>query len=119
MNGLLSDEEYDARLLRRMQRDTGRTTMPSWEEQRAAWGDAARQGASIAGEIAYDLLVPQTPLDLALMAALGPGGRATGRLLQRAGAFVGQRMLGLDGEQPSLVSLLQPVLPRNPFEERR
>ncbi|CAB4140016.1 hypothetical protein UFOVP397_52 [uncultured Caudovirales phage] len=72
MSGLLSDEEFDARLLRRMQRDMGRTTNPTVTEQRAALGGAAAQ----AGQLAFDVLVPQSPADFALMAAFGPGGRA-------------------------------------------
>lgn len=72
MSGLLSDEEYDRRLLARMQRDMGRTTNPTTAEQRAALGGAAAQ----AGQMAFDLLVPQSPADFALMAAFGPGGRA-------------------------------------------
>lgn len=71
MSGLLGDDEYDRRLLARMQRDVGRTTNPTVAEQRAAIGGALRQGA----DLAADLLIPQSPADFALMAAFGPGGR--------------------------------------------
>lgn len=95
MSGLLSDEEYDRRLLARMQRDMGRTTNPTVAEQRAAIGGAAEQ----AGRLAFDVLVPQSPMDFALMAAFGPGGRAlripaaTGLLAMEAGEAEARRRL--------------------------
>lgn len=69
--GEISDEEYDARLLSRMKRDTGRTTEPTRAEQMQALRTAGRE----AGQLAADVLLPQSPLDAALMVALGPGGR--------------------------------------------
>jgi soluble lytic murein transglycosylase-like protein len=77
--GDISDEEYDRRLLSRMERDTGRTTEPTWAEQRAAIGQAGRDAAQLAAET----VLPQSPLDAALMVALGPGAR-TARLATSA-----------------------------------
>jgi hypothetical protein len=69
---VMSDEEYDRRLLSRMKRDTGRVTEPTPAEQRAAITGAGREAV----QLAADVLLPQSPLDAALMVALGPGGRA-------------------------------------------
>jgi hypothetical protein len=69
---VMSDEEYDRRLLSRMKRDTGRVTEPTPAEQREAFASAGRDAA----QLAADVLLPQSPLDAALMVALGPGGRA-------------------------------------------
>jgi hypothetical protein len=69
--GQISDEEYDRRLLSRMKRDTGRVTEPTPAEQREAFASAGRDAA----QLAADVLLPQSPLDAALMVALGPGGR--------------------------------------------
>ena len=70
--GYISDEEYDRRLLSRMKEQTGRVTEPTRAEQMQALRDAGRSAA----EGAADVLLPQSPLDAALMVALGPGGRA-------------------------------------------
>ena len=84
---MLLDDEYDRRVLARMRRDTGRTTEPTWAEQRGALAGAARD----AGNLAADIMLPQGPADLALMAAFGPGGRmlripaAAGLLAMEAG----------------------------------
>lgn len=69
---VMSDAEYDRRLLSRMKRDTGRTTEPTREEQMQALRTAGRSAV----EGAADVLLPQSPIDFALMAAFGPGGRA-------------------------------------------
>ncbi len=67
------DKEYDRRLIERWRQDQGyRVDNPTWPEQRAAIARAGREAA----ETAAELLLPQSPLDFALMAALGPGGRA-------------------------------------------
>lgn len=66
------EEEYDRRLLSRMKRDTGRTTEPTREEQMQALRTAGRSAV----EGVADVMLPQSPLDLALMTAFGPGGRA-------------------------------------------
>lgn len=66
------DAEYDRRLLSRMKRDTGRTTEPTREEQMQALRTAGRSAV----EGVADVLLPQSPIDFALMAAFGPGGRA-------------------------------------------
>jgi hypothetical protein len=55
-----------------MKRDTGRVTEPTPAEQREAFASAGRDAA----QLAADVLLPQSPLDAALMVALGPGGRA-------------------------------------------
>jgi hypothetical protein len=67
-SGLLADDEYDARLLARMRKQMGRTDDPTWPEQREALTTAA--GALARG--AADLVVPQSPLDAALMVAAAP-----------------------------------------------
>ena len=69
---VMSDEEYDRRLLSRMKRDTGRTTEPTREEQMQTLRTAGRSAV----EGVADVMLPQSPLDFALMAAFGPGGRA-------------------------------------------
>lgn len=66
------EEEYDRRLLSRMKAQTGRVTEPTRAEQMQALRTAGREAA----EGVADVLLPQSPLDLALMAAFGPGGRA-------------------------------------------
>jgi soluble lytic murein transglycosylase-like protein len=66
------EEEYDNRLLSRMKVHTGRVTEPTRAEQMQALRTAGREAA----ELAADVLLPQSPLDFALMAAMGPGGRA-------------------------------------------
>lgn len=71
MTGLLDDAAYDDRLMGRMYRDTGRVAAPAWSDQRQALSSAGRSAAGLA----YDMLVPQTPTDFALMAAGGPGAR--------------------------------------------
>ena len=73
--GAVSDEdaEYDRRLLSRMKAQTGRVTEPTRAEQMQALRTAGRSAA----EGVADVLLPQSPLDLALMMALSPvGGRA-------------------------------------------
>lgn len=69
---VMSDEEYDRRLLSRMKEQTGRVTEPTRAEQMQALRTAGRSAA----EGVADVLLPQSPLDVALMVALGPGGRA-------------------------------------------
>lgn len=69
---VMSDEEYDRRLLSRMKAQTGRVTEPTRAEQM----QALRTAGSEAAQLAADVLLPQSPLDAALMVALGPGGRA-------------------------------------------
>jgi len=69
---VMSDEEYDRRLLSRMKAQTGRVTEPTRAEQMQALRTAGRDAA----EGLADVLLPQSPLDFALMAAFGPGGRA-------------------------------------------
>jgi soluble lytic murein transglycosylase-like protein len=66
------EEEYDRRLLSRIKAQTGRVTEPTRAEQMQALRTAGREAA----EGVADVLLPQSPLDLALMAAFGPGGRA-------------------------------------------
>lgn len=68
---VMSDEEYDRRLLARMKRDTGRTT----ESTNAEQARALRSAGYDAAELASDIFLPQSPMDLALMVAFGPGGR--------------------------------------------
>jgi soluble lytic murein transglycosylase-like protein len=68
---VMSDEEYDRRLLERMKRDTGRTT----ESTNAEQARAIRSAGYDAAQLASDIFLPQSPLDAALMVALGPGGR--------------------------------------------
>jgi len=68
---VISDEEYDRRLLERMKRDTGRTT----ESTNAEQARALRSAGYDAAQLASDIFLPQSPLDAALMVALGPGGR--------------------------------------------
>jgi len=68
---VMSDEEYDRRLLERMKRDTGRTT----ESTNAEQARALRSAGYDAAQLASDIFLPQSPLDAALMVALGPGGR--------------------------------------------
>jgi hypothetical protein len=68
---VISDEEYDRRLLERMKRDTGRTT----ESTNAEQARAIRSAGYDAAQLASDIFLPQSPLDAALMVALGPGGR--------------------------------------------
>ena len=68
----ISDEEYDRRLLTRMKRDTGRTT----ESTNAEQAQALRNAGYDAAQLASDIFMPQSPLDAALMVALGPGPRA-------------------------------------------
>lgn len=68
---VMSDEEYDRRLLARMKRDTGRTTESTNAEQARALRSAGYDAAGLAS----DIFMPQSPLDAALMVALGPGGR--------------------------------------------
>lgn len=77
---VMSDEEYDRRLLGRMQRDMGRTDVPSWDEQRATLVDAAGRAA----RGVFDVVVPQTPLDVGLTLATGPVGS-----MARRGAIAG------------------------------
>lgn len=69
MSGLL-DEDYDRRLMARMRRDMGRTDQPGWNEQRDTLLDVGGQMA----RGAFDLVVPQTPLDIGLTLATGPVG---------------------------------------------
>jgi hypothetical protein len=69
---VMSDEEYDRRLLSRMKAHTGRVTEPTRAEQM----QALRTAGTSAAEGLADVLLPQSPLDAALMAAFGPGGRA-------------------------------------------
>jgi soluble lytic murein transglycosylase-like protein len=66
------EDEYDRRLLSRMKAQTGRVTEPTRAEQMQALRTAGREAA----EGVADVLLPQSPLDFALMAAMGPGGRA-------------------------------------------
>jgi len=68
---VMSDEEYDRRLLERMKRNTGRTT----ESTNAEQARALRSAGYDAAQLASDIFLPQSPLDAALMVALGPGGR--------------------------------------------
>jgi hypothetical protein len=68
---VISDAEYDRRLLERMKRDTGRTT----ESTNAEQAQALRSAGYDAAELASDIFLPQSPLDAALMVALGPGPR--------------------------------------------
>jgi soluble lytic murein transglycosylase-like protein len=68
---VMSDEEYDRRLLERMKRDTGRTT----ESTNAEQARAIRSAGYDAAQLASDIFLPQSPMDAALMVALGPGGR--------------------------------------------
>jgi hypothetical protein len=68
---VMSDEEYDRRLLERMKRDTGRTT----ESTNAEQARALRSAGYDAAQLASDIFLPQSPMDAALMVALGPGGR--------------------------------------------
>jgi hypothetical protein len=68
---VMSDEEYDRRLLERMKRDTGRTT----ESTNAEQARALRSAGYDAAQLASDIFMPQSPLDAALMVAFGPGGR--------------------------------------------
>jgi hypothetical protein len=69
---VMSDEEYDRRLLSRMKAQTGRVTEPTRAEQM----QALRNAGTSAAEGLAEVLLPQSPLDFALMAAFGPGGRA-------------------------------------------
>jgi hypothetical protein len=69
---VMSDAEYDRRLLARMKRDTGRTTESTNAEQIQALRNAGHDAA----QLASDIFLPQSPMDAALMVALGPGGRA-------------------------------------------
>jgi hypothetical protein len=55
-----------------MKAQTGRVTEPTRAEQMQALRTAGRGAA----ELAADVLLPQSPLDVALMVAMGPGGRA-------------------------------------------
>jgi soluble lytic murein transglycosylase-like protein len=68
---VMSDEEYDRRLLSRMKRDTGRTT----ESTNAEQAQALRNAGYDAAQLASDIFMPQSPLDAALMVAMGPGPR--------------------------------------------
>jgi soluble lytic murein transglycosylase-like protein len=68
---VMSDEEYDRRLLSRMKAQTGRTT----ESTNAEQAQALRSAGYDAAQLASDIFLPQSPLDAALMVALGPGGR--------------------------------------------
>ena len=68
---VMSDEEYDRRLLERMKTQTGRTTESTNAEQAAALRSAGYDAA----QLASDIFMPQSPLDAALMVALGPGPR--------------------------------------------
>jgi soluble lytic murein transglycosylase-like protein len=68
---VMSDAEYDRRLLARMKRDTGRTT----ESTNAEQAQALRNAGYDAAQLASDIFLPQSPLDAALMVALGPGPR--------------------------------------------
>jgi hypothetical protein len=68
---VMSDEEYDRRLLERMKRDTGRTT----ESTNAEQARALRSAGYDAAQLASDIFLPQSPLDAALMVAMGPGPR--------------------------------------------
>jgi hypothetical protein len=68
---VMSDEEYDRRLLERMKRDTGRTT----ESTNAEQARALRSAGYDAAQLASDIFLPQSPMDAALMMAFGPGGR--------------------------------------------
>jgi hypothetical protein len=68
---VMSDEEYDRRLLTRMKAQTGRTT----ESTNAEQAQALRNAGYDAAQLASDIFLPQSPLDAALMVALGPGGR--------------------------------------------
>jgi hypothetical protein len=54
-----------------MKRDTGRTTESTNAEQAAALRSAGYDAA----QLASDIFLPQSPMDAALMVALGPGGR--------------------------------------------
>ena len=69
---VMSDEDYDSRLLSRMKAQMGRASEPTRAEQMQALRTAGRSAA----EGLADVLLPQSPLDVALMVALGPGGRA-------------------------------------------
>ena len=79
--GLLADDAYDRGLLGRMYRDTGRTDSPTWTEQRNALSSAGRQAVNLLS----DVLIPQTPADWALTAAMGPWGRMARIPLATAG----------------------------------
>jgi soluble lytic murein transglycosylase-like protein len=68
---VMSDAEYDRRLLARMKRDTGRTTESTNAEQIQALRNAGHDAA----QLASDIFLPQSPLDAALMVAFGPGPR--------------------------------------------
>lgn len=69
---VMSNEDYDSRLLSRMKAQMGRASEPTRAEQMQALRTAGRSAA----EGLADVLLPQSPLDVALMVALGPGGRA-------------------------------------------
>jgi soluble lytic murein transglycosylase-like protein len=69
---VMSDEEYDRRLLSRMKAQTGRVSEPTRAEQM----QALRNAGTSAAEGLAEVLLPQSPLDVALMVAMGPGGRA-------------------------------------------
>jgi hypothetical protein len=66
------EEEYDNRLLSRMKAHTGRVSEPTRAEQM----QALRNAGTSAAEGLAEVLLPQSPLDVALMVAMGPGGRA-------------------------------------------
>jgi len=68
---VMSDEEYDRRLLSRMKTQTGRTT----ESTNAEQAQALRNAGYDAAQLASDIFMPQSPLDAALMVAMGPGPR--------------------------------------------
>jgi hypothetical protein len=93
---VMSDEEYDRRLLGRMQRDMGRTDVPSWDEQRDTLVDAAGRAA----RGVFDVVVPQTPLDVGLTLATGPG---VGSMMRRAALAGAGYLLDPDEAQANVI----------------
>jgi len=93
---VMSDEEYDRRLLGRMQRDIGRTDVPTWDEQRNTLLDVGGQMA----RGAFDVLVPQTPLDVGLTLATGPG---VGSMMRRAALAGAGYLLDPDEAQANVI----------------
>ena len=74
----------------------GRVPAPDVRQQLERMARDALEAGKVAGEVGYELLVPQDLTDVALMALMGPGARVGGKVLRRG---VGATLMALDPEE--------------------
>ena len=74
----------------------GRVPAPDVRQQLERMARDALEAGKVAGEVGYELMVPQDLTDVALMALMGPGARVGGKVLRRG---VGATLMALDPEE--------------------